>query len=76
MYRNRMTTGDCTENLSECTRVPSSATISALSSNTKQIARRADTTLSGSYVALSTSALLMVISSATVEKKKSVGYFS
>jgi hypothetical protein len=76
MYRNRMTTGDCTENRSECTTVPSSATISALSNSTKQMARRADTTLSGSYVALSTSALLMVILSATVENKETVDYFS
>jgi hypothetical protein len=32
---------------------------SALSQRTRQIARRAETTLSGSYVALSTSALLI-----------------
>src|SRR4051794_30465519 len=39
--------------------VPSSSMMSALSARTRHAARRADTTLSGSYVALRTSALRM-----------------
>jgi hypothetical protein len=57
MYRNRITSGPGMLIVSECTSVPSSSMISALSESTKHTARRAETTLSGSYVAFNTSAL-------------------
>jgi len=56
-----MTNGAAIDTRSDLTVDPSSSIMSALPHSTRQMALREDTTPSGSYVALSTSALLMVI---------------
>jgi hypothetical protein len=59
MYFSRTTRGEASVNRSERISVPSFSMSSAFSESTKHVARRTETILSGSKVALRTSALFI-----------------